>query len=97
MTALAILITLLIIGAVAKPKTVLRSFAVGFDAMVQGVIWDDELPMTISARCGLLQRRGINWPAKVVNCIMRNKDHCEGAIEADIFRAHALIDLLKAK
>lgn len=94
-TDLLILLALLIAGAIAKAGTLLHSFAVAFDAFVQDLCWNDTLGVTISSRAGLAARNGKFWPARTINFIMLNKNHCELAIAADIQRAHAALSLLE--
>ena len=95
--ALLILLALLIMGAAAKGGTLLHSFAVAFDAFVQDLFWNDTLGVTISSRARLAARRGVLWPQRIVNFIMRNPHHCELAIVADIQRAEAALALLKGQ
>ena len=97
MDALLILLALLVLGAIAKAGTLLHSFAVAFDAFCQDLFWNDTLGVTISSRAGLAARRGVVWPARIVNFIMRNPHHCELAIQADIQRAEAALALLKGQ
>ena len=94
--ALAVLILLFVVGAMSGPKTLLHSFAMGLDCFMQNLICDDDLSITISARCGLLQLQGIKWPALIVNWIMRNQNHSIEAIGWDIDRAKSAIKLLTA-
>ncbi len=95
--ALLIFVALLVMGAVAKAGTLLHSFAVAFDAFVQDLCWNDTLGVTISSRAGLAAHRGVLWPQRIVNFIMRNPHHCELAIQADIRRAEAALALLKGQ
>lgn len=95
MIYLIILAALLGIGAIAGKRTILHSFALGFDAFMQDIIWNDGLSVTISARCGLLQARGVVWPARIVNAVMGSPTHCHDAIGWDIERAKAAIALLE--
>ncbi len=95
--ALLIFVALLVMGAVAKAGTLLHSFAVAFDAFVQDLCWNDTLGVTISSRAGLAAHRGVLWPQRIVNFIMRNPHHCEAAIQADIQRAEAALALLKGQ
>ncbi len=92
--ALLILLALLVLGAIAKGGTLLHSFAVAFDMFCQDLIWDAPIGVTISSRAGLAAQRGTTWPAKVVNFIMRNPNHCEFAIAADIARAKRALQIL---
>ncbi|MDE2344642.1 MAG: hypothetical protein KGL63_14850 [Betaproteobacteria bacterium] len=94
MTWLGALVVLLIVGAISGPRTLLHSFAVAFDQFAQALIWDDPLGVTISSRCGLWQRRGILWPARIVNALMLSSTHCQRAIERDRARAEQAIRLL---
>lgn len=90
-----VLAVLLVIGAIAKVGTLLHSFAVAFDAFVQDLLWNDELAITISSRAGLAARRGVLWPQRVVNFIMRSPTHCQDAIKADLARAQQAIAVLQ--
>lgn len=89
------LCVLVVVGAILQ-YGILFSLAVGIDAMLQDIIWDDTLGVTISSRCGLAQRAGVLWPSKVVNFIMRSPTHCQDAITYDIARAKAALLLLES-
>lgn len=91
------LLALLVLGAVAKAGTLLHSFAVAFDAFVQDMCWNDTLGVTISSRAGLAARRGVLWPARIVNTLMLSRTHCEDAIATDTQRARAALQLLTGK
>lgn len=93
MIFLYIFIALIVIGAIVQTG-VLFSFAIGFDAMVQDILWDDTLGVTISSRAGLAARAGRPGYAKVVNFIMRSPTHCEDAIVCDRERAKKALELL---
>ena len=94
-TALIILLALLVMGAIAKGGTLLHSFAVAFDMFCQDLFWNAPIGVTISSRAGLASDRGLVWPAKVINFIMRNPNHCQLAIAADIARAEKALQILK--
>jgi hypothetical protein len=94
MAAVAILLVMLVLGAVAGPHTILRSFAMAFDMFVQCLIWNDDLGVTISARCGLLARQGLIWPSRIVNFVMCSPTHCERSIAGDIRRAQAALAMM---
>ena len=95
--ALLILLALLVLGAIAKGGTLLHSFAVAFDAFCQDLLWNDTLGVTISSRAGLAARRGVLWPARAIDLLMFNRNHCEQAIAADIQRAQAALAILTGK
>ena len=97
MDALLILLALLILGAIAKAGTLLHSFAVAFDAFCQDLFWNDTLGVTISSRAGLAARRGVVWPARIVNTLMLSRTHCEDAIATDTQRARDALQLLTGK
>ncbi len=92
---LKILIVLLIIGALSSAKTLLHSFALGFDVFCQMFFWNHAIGVTISSRAGLAARRGKPFMAKIVNTIFFNKNHCEEAVVADIARAKEALILLQ--
>ena len=94
---LIVLFVLLVAGAILPPGNILHSFAVAFDMFCQDLIWDAPIGVTISSRAGLAAQRGTTWPARIVNFIMRNSHHCELAIQADIQRAEAALQLLTGK
>ncbi len=94
---LIVLFVLLIAGAILPPGNIVHSFAVAFDAFCQDLCWNDTLGVTISSRAGLAARRGVLWPQRFVNFIMRSPTHCQDAISADIQRAEAALALLKGQ
>lgn len=53
---LAVLFTIL--GALASAKTLIHTFALMVGMFWQGVIWNDPIGVTISARAGLAARNG---------------------------------------
>lgn len=89
---LAVLFTIL--GALASAKTLLHTFALMVDMFWQGVIWNDPIGVTISARAGLAARNGRTLGARVICTLFCNPLHCEQAIAADIARAKAALCLL---
>jgi hypothetical protein len=95
MSWLCILIGALIVGTLAGPWTLMHSFALAFDVFCQCLFWNDALGVTISSRAGLAARRGIKWPATVVNTVMLSDTHCEDAIQGDIGRAKASLAVLE--
>lgn len=94
-TTLLVLLALLVLGAIAKGGTLLHSFAVAFDMFCQDLFWNAPIGVTISSRAGLAARRGTTWPARAIDLLMFNRNHCEQAIAADIQRAEAALALLK--
>jgi hypothetical protein len=88
-------ITIIVIGILSAPGTLLRSIAVGFDIFAQAFFWNAPIGVTISSRAGLAARKGYVWPAKVINVIMFSSTHCEDAIAADIERARKALTLLE--
>ena len=86
---------LLIAGAVLQ-SGILYSLAIGFDFMVQDILWENTIGVTISSRAGLAARSGLVWPSKIINLIMRSPTHCEDAIAQDIQRAHEALSVLGA-
>ncbi len=94
-TTLLVLLALLVLGAIAKGGTLLHSFAVAFDMFCQDLFWNAPIGVTISSRAGLAARRGATWPARAIDLLMFNRNHCEQAIAADIQRAEAALALLK--
>lgn len=95
--AFIILLAILLLGAVAKAGTLLHSFAVAFDMLCQDLFWNAPIGVTISSRAGLAARRGTAWPARAIDLLMFNPNHCELAIAADIQRAESALLLLKGK
>jgi len=90
------LIAFLVAGAIAGPCTLLHTFAVGFDLFTQQLGANNTLGITISSRAGLAARKGRNvWFSKLVNFLMRNPNHCELAIQADIQRAQNTLAVLQ--
>ena len=89
-----ILLALVIIGAIAKRGSILHTFAFAVDQFCQDLIWNDELGITISARCGLWARRGFVWPSRIVNTVMMSRTHCEDSITWNIERCRAALKLL---
>jgi hypothetical protein len=92
-----ILFSALLIGALCGPKTVMHTFAVAFDMLVQGVGWNTPISVTISARAGLAARNGKPFGANVINTLFFNRQHCEDAIDADIARAEEALEILRGK
>jgi hypothetical protein len=88
---------LLLVGAVSGPRTLLHTFAVAFDMLVQGVGWNMPISVTLSARAGLAARNGKPLAAKIICFIFFNPNHCEEAIAADIQRANEALAVLEAE
>ena len=91
------LATLLFIGALCGPKTLLHTFAIAFDMLVQGIGWNDPISVTLSSRAGLSARRGNDKAAQIINFIFMNSNHCEEAILADIKRAETALIVLRSE
>jgi len=89
---IAILITLLIIGAFVGGW--LHAMAIAVDIFFQSLIWDAPIGVTISSRAGLAARNGKPFGAKCINFIMFNKNHCEESIAEDIRRAQEALTFL---
>ena len=92
-----VLFFLLLIGAVCGPKTLLHTFAVAFDMLLQGVGLNMPISVTLSARAGLAARKGNTLAAKIICTLFFNPNHCEEAITADIDRANEALAVLTAK
>lgn len=90
-----IFIFALILGAFSNPKTLLHTFAVAFDMLVQGLGWNTPISVTLSSRAGLAARKGNPLAAKIICTLFFNPSHCEEAIQADIARAQEALDVLK--
>lgn len=88
---------LLLVGAVSGPKTLLHTFAVAFDMLIQGVGWNMPISVTLSARAGLAARNGKPLASRVICVLFFNPNHCEQAIAADIQRANEALAVLNAK
>ena len=91
-----IFLACLIIGAILQ-SGILYSLAIGFDAMLQDIFWEDTIGITISSRAGLYARKGITWPQTFVNFVMRSNTHCADAILNDIKRAEDALVILKGQ
>lgn len=89
-----VILALVVIGAIAKRGSIFHTFAFAVDQFFQDLIWNDELGVTISARCGLLARRGIVWPSRIVNTVMMSRTHCEDSIGWNIQRCQDALKLL---
>ena len=92
-----LLILLVAFGAIAKAETIIHTFALALGMLVQGVIWNASIGVTISSRAGLAARNGRKLGASIINVLALNQQHCEQAISGDIARARAALDLLGAK
>lgn len=91
------LVILVAVGAFAGPSTILHTFAVLFDVLMQGLFWNTPVPITISSRAGLAARRGNMRAARVINFLAHNPSHCEEAIVADTLRANEALAILNPK
>lgn len=96
-TYIIVLVVLLIVGALCKPKTLVHTFALSFDMFVQCLGWNDPVSVTISSRAGLAARKGKTLGAKIICAMFFNKNHCEESITADIARANEALAILTAK
>ena len=47
---------------------------------------------TLSGRAGTKALQGHSFWQNLINCVMRNPNHCQEAIKGDIARAQAVID-----
>lgn len=94
---LVLLSILVAIGAFAGPTTILHTFAVTFDVLMQGLFWNKPVPITISSRAGLAARKGDTRAARVINFLACNPRHCEEAIAADTERANEALAILNPK
>jgi hypothetical protein len=88
---------LAVIGALCGPTTILHTFAVLFDVLMQGLFWNQPVPVTISSRAGLAARKGNARAARVINFLAHNANHCEEAIAADTLRANEALAILNPK
>jgi hypothetical protein len=95
--ALYILVFLLILGALCGPHTLLHTFAVAFDMLLQGIGWNTPITVTLSARAGLAARKGNTKAARVICFLFFNRNHCEEAIASDIKRAKEALVVLTAE
>ena len=84
----------LVVGALARGGTLFHTFALMFDMLWQGLIWNDPVGVTLYSRAGLAARKGNTLPARLIGVLFLNKNHCEEAIAADIERVHNAIDIL---
>ena len=91
---LYLFILLLIVGALCGPKTLLHTFAIAFDMLVQGIGWNDPVSVTVSSRAGLAARKGNTIWAKIICALFFNPNHCEEAIAADTERANEALTIL---
>lgn len=96
-TQFYVLLFLVLVGAVSGPKTVMHTFAVAIDMLVQGIGWNTPVSVTISARAGIAARNGKPLGAKIICTLFFNKNHCEEAIDADIARANEVLAILTNK
>ena len=78
---------ILVVGALAAPGTLFRSFALGFDMFCQSLLWNAPIGVTISSRAGLAARAGNCRMARFINFIMLSDTHCEDSIAGDLERA----------
>lgn len=85
---------LLFVGALSGKRTLLHSFAVAFDAFVQGIVYDDPSCITLSSRAGLAARSGNTKWARLIGFAFFNAQHCEQAIVADLSRAQETLRIL---
>lgn len=90
-----IVILLVAIGAVAHAGTILHTISLAIDMLVQGIIWNAPIGVTISSRAGLAARNGRKLGATIINLLALNQQHCEQAITGDIARARAALNLLE--
>ena len=91
LTTLAVLVLL---GAFCGPRTLLHTLAIAIDILLQGIFWNQPVGVTISSRAGLAAHLGNKYPARIINAIAFNPNHCEEAIAADIDRANEALAIL---
>jgi hypothetical protein len=80
----------------SRPKSLGHIIAVGVDVLIAVVIWRKE-GITISSHSALAARRGKTWGCVLCRFLgWLNRNHCEGAIKADIQRARDALKELDA-
>lgn len=96
LTVLMVLIVLTILNRIGG-GTYVGKVLLAFDYFVS-VLWDRDFDLTISSQCGRYWKKGhppLFWRFLHIGLNTLQKDHCEGAIIADIARAKAALKLLE--